>query len=38
MYITDELEWGEADPDDEDSFPDVTGPEWIINNVAHFGG
>ncbi|EAY8169077.1 aerotaxis sensor receptor, flavoprotein, partial [Salmonella enterica] len=26
------------DPDDEDSFPDVTGPEWIINNVAHFGG
>ncbi|EBP6075771.1 aerotaxis sensor receptor, flavoprotein, partial [Salmonella enterica subsp. enterica serovar Glostrup] len=22
----------------EDSFPDVTGPEWIINNVAHFGG
>ncbi|EAX3055759.1 aerotaxis sensor receptor, flavoprotein, partial [Salmonella enterica] len=25
-------------PDDEDSFPDVTGPEWIINNVAHFGG
>lgn len=38
VYITDELEWGEADPDDEDSFPDVTGPEWIINNVAHFGG
>ncbi|EDQ6556989.1 hypothetical protein S675_005287 [Salmonella enterica subsp. enterica] len=32
------LEWGEADPDDEDSFPDVTGPEWIINNVAHYGG
>ncbi|EAR0111244.1 aerotaxis sensor receptor, flavoprotein, partial [Salmonella enterica subsp. enterica serovar Give] len=27
-----------ADPDDEDSFPDVTGPEWILNNVAHFGG
>lgn len=38
VYITDELEWGEADPDDEDSFPDVTGPEWITNNVAHFGG
>ncbi|EGL7120343.1 DUF1281 domain-containing protein [Salmonella enterica] len=38
VFITDELEWGEADPDDEDSFPDVTGPEWIINNVAHFGG
>lgn len=38
VYVTDELEWGEADPDDEDSFPDVTGPEWIINNVAHFGG
>ncbi|EMD5224549.1 hypothetical protein VQ422_004509, partial [Salmonella enterica] len=38
VYITDELEWGEADPDDEDSCPDVTGPEWIINNVAHFGG
>ncbi|EBT2496079.1 DUF1281 domain-containing protein [Salmonella enterica] len=38
VYITDELEWGDIDPDDEDSFPDVTGPEWIINNVAHFGG
>lgn len=38
MYITDELEWGEADPDDENCFPDVTGPEWIINNVAHFVG
>ncbi|EAA9129523.1 DUF1281 domain-containing protein [Salmonella enterica] len=38
VYITDELEWGEADPDDEDSCPDVTGPEWIINNVAHYGG
>ncbi|EAY6135976.1 DUF1281 domain-containing protein [Salmonella enterica] len=38
VYITDELEWGNADPDDEDSFQDITCPEWIINNVAHFGG
>ncbi|HGW4117882.1 TPA: DUF1281 domain-containing protein [Serratia marcescens] len=38
VYITDELEWDETDPDDEDSFLCVTGPDWIINNVAHFGG
>lgn len=38
VYITDELEWGEVALDDEDSFPDVTGPEWVINNVVHFGG
>lgn len=27
VYITDEMEWGDSDPDDEDSFPDVTGSE-----------
>ncbi|WP_200780714.1 DUF1281 domain-containing protein [Klebsiella oxytoca] len=36
--LTGELEWGEEDPDDEDSFPDVIGPEWLLNNVANFGG
>lgn len=38
VYITDELEWGDHDPDDEESFPDVTGPAWLIDNIAHFGG
>ncbi|MFV4848078.1 DUF1281 domain-containing protein (plasmid) [Edwardsiella tarda] len=36
--IVGELEWGETDPCDETDFSDVNGPEWIINNVAHFGG
>lgn len=31
LYQQKSFDWG-------DSFPDVTGPEWIINNVAHFGG
>lgn len=28
----------EQTEDGEDTFSDVTGPEWILNNVAHFGG
>ncbi|EDV0069680.1 DUF1281 domain-containing protein [Salmonella enterica subsp. enterica] len=28
----------EQTEDGEDSLSDVTGPEWILNNVAHFGG
>lgn len=34
----DSLEWELADEDDEDACSEVTGPEWLINNVAHFGG
>jgi hypothetical protein len=34
--LSDSLEWGEPDP--EDDYPDVTGPDWIIDNIAHFGG
>lgn len=34
----DSLEWGLADEDDEDACSEVTGPEWLVNNVAHFGG
>ncbi|QKJ89344.1 DUF1281 domain-containing protein (plasmid) [Paramixta manurensis] len=30
-----ELEWGE---EDEDGGCEVAGPDWIMNNVAHFGG
>lgn len=29
------LEWGE---EDEDGYACVTGPDWIINNVGHYGG
>jgi len=29
------LEWGE---EDEAGFACVTGPDWIINNVGHYGG
>lgn len=29
------LEWGE---EDEGGFTCVTGPDWIINNVGHYGG
>nr|WP_324030888.1 hypothetical protein [Pantoea sp. JZ2] len=31
----DSLEWGE---EDEDGFTCVTGPDWVINNVGHYGG
>ncbi|EDT2962836.1 DUF1281 domain-containing protein [Salmonella enterica subsp. enterica] len=34
----DSLEWELADEDDEDAYSEVIGPEWLINNVAHFGG
>ncbi|WP_336717849.1 DUF1281 domain-containing protein [Pantoea ananatis] len=33
--LSSSLEWGE---EDEDGFACVTGPDWIINNVGHFGG
>lgn len=36
--ISDALEWSEPEPGDGESCPEVTGPEWLINNVAHFGG
>ncbi|ORM85507.1 hypothetical protein HA38_11510 [Pantoea allii] len=29
------LEWGE---ENEDGHVSVTGPDWIINNVGHYGG
>ena len=32
----DSLEWSEEE--DEDGFRDVTGPAWIIDNVASYGG
>lgn len=31
-------EWALADEDDGDGYSEVTGPEWLVNNVAHFGG
>lgn len=30
------LEW--SDEEDEEGFREVTGPAWIVDNVAHFGG
>lgn len=32
----DSLEWSEEE--DEDGYRDVTGPVWIIDNVASYGG
>lgn len=32
----DSLEWSEEE--DEDGYRDVTGPDWIIDNVASYGG
>lgn len=34
----DSLEWEPAGEDDEEACAEVTGPEWLMNNVAHFGG
>ncbi len=31
-----ELEW--SFPTDDDELPEVTGPAWIVDNVAHYGG
>ena len=31
-----ELEW--SSPTDDDELPEVTGPAWIVANVAHYGG
>ena len=31
-----ELEW--SSPTDDDELPEVTGPAWIVDNVAHYGG
>lgn len=33
---SDALEWSEEE--DEDGFRDVTGPDWIVDNVPHYGG
>ncbi|NRH23267.1 DUF1281 domain-containing protein [Pantoea stewartii] len=33
--LSSSLEWGE---EDEDGYDCVTGPDWIINNVGHYGG
>jgi len=32
----DSLEW--SNEEDEDGFREVTGPEWILGNVANCGG
>ncbi|MBD8109197.1 hypothetical protein [Erwinia persicina] len=32
----DSLEWSAEE--DEDGYHEVTGPSWIINNVASYGG
>ena len=31
-----ELEW--SSPTDDDELPEVTGPAWIVDNVAQYGG
>lgn len=31
-----ELEW--SSPTDDDELPEVTGPAWIVDKVAHYGG
>ncbi|HIA8427721.1 TPA: DUF1281 domain-containing protein, partial [Escherichia coli] len=31
-----ELEW--SHPTDDDELPEVTGPAWIVDKVAHYGG
>ena len=35
-------EWGELEwphlAEDDDELPEVTGPAWIVDNVAHYGG
>jgi hypothetical protein len=36
--ICSSLEWGVVDEDDGEGFLEVTGPEWIMCNVASFGG
>ncbi|WP_416414431.1 hypothetical protein [Pantoea sp. App145] len=36
--FSDSLGWSDANEDDEDACPEVTGPAWIQDNVAHFGG
>jgi hypothetical protein len=36
--LSDSLEWEDIDCDEEERYAEVTGPEWIINNVANFGG
>ena len=35
---TDALEWSELPDDEPEAFPEVIGPDWLIDNVAHFGG
>lgn len=34
-WLEDALEWGD---EDEDGGCDVCGPDWLVGNVAHFGG
>ena len=36
--VCDALEWSDEGEDDEDAYPEVTGPAWLVDNVAHFGG
>lgn len=33
--LSSQLEW---DEEDEDGITCVTGPDWIVNNIGHFGG
>ncbi|WP_249508283.1 hypothetical protein, partial [Escherichia coli] len=27
-----------SSPTDDDELPEVTGPAWIVDKVAHYGG
>lgn len=36
--LIDSLVWEDIDCDEEERYAEVIGPEWIINNVANFGG
>lgn len=37
QQLQDSLEWELAEEGD-DVYSDIIGPEWLINNIAHFGG
>lgn len=36
--LIDSLVWEDIDCDEEERYAGVIGPEWIINNLANFGG
>lgn len=37
QQLQDSLEWELAEEGD-DVYSNIIGPEWLINNIAHFGG